>query len=124
MVRRPPDSTLTDTLFPYTTPFRSRLDVVDRWRHQPRAAPAQAHEALLLGREQVARRGLAVGADHVEREHPLRLRQPLRGAETLPVQPPRLLDRKRFRKGKRLYIRVDLDGRPNIKTKKAYRRHK
>src|SRR3546814_6383844 len=40
-----------------------RLDVVDRRRHQPRAAPAQAHEALLLGREQVACRGLALRSE-------------------------------------------------------------
>src|SRR3546814_13405299 len=26
MIRRPPESTLTDTLFPYTTLFRSRLE--------------------------------------------------------------------------------------------------
>src|SRR3546814_5000501 len=29
MTRRPPRSTRTDTLFPYTTLFRSELDVVD-----------------------------------------------------------------------------------------------
>src|SRR3546814_2577159 len=30
MIRRPPRSTLTDTLFPYTTLFRSKLALVDR----------------------------------------------------------------------------------------------
>src|SRR3546814_15568019 len=30
MIRRPPRSTRTDTLFPYTTPFRSRLPVFSR----------------------------------------------------------------------------------------------
>src|SRR3546814_11923201 len=30
MLRRPPRSTRTDTLFPYTTLFRSGADVVDR----------------------------------------------------------------------------------------------
>src|SRR3546814_14759505 len=30
MIRRPPVSTRTDTLFPYTTLFRSRADIVDR----------------------------------------------------------------------------------------------
>src|SRR3546814_8027049 len=30
MIRRPPGSTRTDTLFPYTTRVRSLLDVVDR----------------------------------------------------------------------------------------------
>src|SRR3546814_8365524 len=31
MIRRPPRSTRTDTLFPYTTLFRSRLDAYSRW---------------------------------------------------------------------------------------------
>src|SRR3546814_3363001 len=31
MIRRPPRSTRTDTLFPYTTLFRS--NVLDRWQH-------------------------------------------------------------------------------------------
>src|SRR3546814_7189793 len=30
MIRRPPRSTRTDTLFPYTTLFRSRIDIEDR----------------------------------------------------------------------------------------------
>src|SRR3546814_12996086 len=29
MIRRPPISTRTDTLFPYTTLFRSKLDVIE-----------------------------------------------------------------------------------------------
>src|SRR3546814_3250251 len=37
MIRRPPRSTRTDTLFPYTTLFRSRArpDRGDRWRRVP-----------------------------------------------------------------------------------------
>src|SRR3546814_4221833 len=38
MIRRPPRSTRTDTLFPYTTLFRSAFDVVDR---EQRGRPAQ-----------------------------------------------------------------------------------
>src|SRR3546814_7371187 len=43
MIRRPPRSTRTDTLFPYTTLFRSREDarffaVADRWRAMARHA--------------------------------------------------------------------------------------
>src|SRR3546814_13625445 len=37
MIRRPPKSTRTDTLFPYTTPFRSR--VVGTWRMLPTTGP-------------------------------------------------------------------------------------
>src|SRR3546814_5762964 len=36
MIRRPPRSTRTDTLFPYTTLFRSKCD--DRMESQPRSA--------------------------------------------------------------------------------------
>src|SRR3546814_1848394 len=43
MIRRPPRSTRTDTLFPYTTLFRSGLE-------DPRElAEAQHHAAFLLG---------------------------------------------------------------------------
>src|SRR3546814_16572931 len=31
MIRRPPSATRTDTLFPYTTLFRSRFDNYGRW---------------------------------------------------------------------------------------------
>src|SRR3546814_10573415 len=34
MIRRPPRSTRTDTLFPYTTLFRSELEVLGR-KHRP-----------------------------------------------------------------------------------------
>src|SRR3546814_20156771 len=55
MIRQPPRSTRTDTLFPYTTHFRSRAGVEERLRRVPRPlAPAQAHErrhvAPLVGR--------------------------------------------------------------------------
>src|SRR3546814_15297177 len=33
MIRRPPRSTRTDTLFPYTTLFRSRVDIQYHWRN-------------------------------------------------------------------------------------------
>src|SRR3546814_15112249 len=42
MIRRPPRSTRTDTLFPYTTLFRSIVD--DRRRHHRQ----QRHHALLI----------------------------------------------------------------------------
>src|SRR3546814_5307412 len=42
MIRRPPRSTRTDTLFPYTTLFRSARWPARRGRHR-------AHGALLLG---------------------------------------------------------------------------
>src|SRR3546814_2648383 len=45
MIRRPPRSTRTDTLFPYTTLFRSRKR--RRQHHRPRSRPA----AAMRGRE-------------------------------------------------------------------------
>src|SRR3546814_7852201 len=58
MIRRPPRSTRTDTLFPYTTLFRSvrRADLGARSRAAPRGAAGHAS----------ARRG---GHDH-DRGHP------------------------------------------------------
>src|SRR3546814_15040655 len=49
MIRRPPRSTRTDTLFPYTTLFRSQIASVERCgaiRHeQEELAAAQSHAA-------------------------------------------------------------------------------
>src|SRR3546814_15746639 len=43
LIRRPPRSTRTDTLFPYTTLFRSTMDGPDtKWRNGPRTALAHA----------------------------------------------------------------------------------
>src|SRR3546814_9460165 len=56
MSRRPPRSTRTDTLFPYTTLFRSRgLDLPHRLIHAP--APRRAHAACRRGRDQASGRG-------------------------------------------------------------------
>src|SRR3546814_17035230 len=55
MIRRPPRSTRTDTLFPYTTLFRSR-------RHRPgdgRGPPPARLAAVLLSR----RRGVVMGSN-------------------------------------------------------------
>src|SRR3546814_5930630 len=46
MIRRPPRSTRTDTLFPYTTLFRSRWRD-GRWR-SPRPGPAGWRRGLLV----------------------------------------------------------------------------
>src|SRR3546814_4541136 len=61
MIRRPPRSTRTDTLFPYTTLFRSAV-VVHRarrqrhWPHRPAAADSRgAQSAACLGLPRLAR---------------------------------------------------------------------
>src|SRR3546814_5198735 len=51
MIRRPPRSTRTDTLFPYTTLFRSRRD-----HPGPGAHPGGVHAGLLRGRGRDRRR--------------------------------------------------------------------
>src|SRR3546814_21125120 len=54
MLRRPPRSTRTDTLFPYTTPFRSRdgialYQTVDDELHEPK--PKTPESALAMAEE-------------------------------------------------------------------------
>src|SRR3546814_18326694 len=50
MIRRPPRSTRTDTLFPYTTLFRSTLSVAMGRRQQaPQNGAQRAPARLLLG---------------------------------------------------------------------------
>src|SRR3546814_7281381 len=53
MIRRPPRSTRTDTLFPYTTLFRSHIDVGDAVEIKRHAAPAAAYVQHALTRLQV-----------------------------------------------------------------------
>src|SRR3546814_3236459 len=43
MIRRPPRSTRTDTLFPYTTLFRSPIPVAHRRFHKPVLYGRQGH---------------------------------------------------------------------------------
>src|SRR3546814_5431940 len=49
MIRRPPRSTRTDTLFPYTTLFRSLLRRVGLPEEQIQALLQGAHQVLLFG---------------------------------------------------------------------------
>src|SRR3546814_4828685 len=48
MSRRPPRSTRTDTLFPYTTLFRSLLDRYRRWDELEFHQPAQRQQPFAL----------------------------------------------------------------------------
>src|SRR3546814_12488473 len=76
MIRRPPRSTRTDTLFPYTTLFRSdrlvgnrldRLVVVPR-RHRPLHAAAKTL-AERLGRRHELKEVRGRAADQIGRAH-------------------------------------------------------
>src|SRR3546814_17693005 len=54
MIRQPPRSTRTDTLFPYTTLFRSVVDTADiaeiGGQREPTVAPARAAARSKMGR--------------------------------------------------------------------------
>src|SRR3546814_11227751 len=73
MIRRPPRSTRTDTLFPYTTLFRSDIGHIDRARAEPpdaadaRGQPCHLRHELLVAR-------LACKRD-ADREHGLNHRR-------------------------------------------------
>src|SRR3546814_1352375 len=63
MIRRPPRSTRTDTLFPYTTLFRSKASAAEPVVVRRRLLPAEA----LGGRDH--RRHAAVAAGRARRDH-------------------------------------------------------
>src|SRR3546814_14938751 len=72
MLRLPPSSTRTDTLFPYTTPFRSRhrLRIIERDVETASCAVEAIGEAGIGGfdRPDVGRRNAAAGAfEHRDR---------------------------------------------------------
>src|SRR3546814_4241448 len=63
MIRRPPRSTRTDTLFPYTTLFRSELGMaraeigrVGERRRMPRGLQPPLHSVMAVGAEFLRRR--------------------------------------------------------------------
>src|SRR3546814_15760588 len=69
MIRRPPRSTRTDTLFPYTTLFRS-AQRRDRGVREPRAGTRIAE----LERRARDRAAAQIASEHVERRPPLERR--------------------------------------------------
>src|SRR3546814_5338005 len=73
MIRRPPISTRTDTLFPYTTLFRSGVEPL---HDLGRALLAQGLLEQLLGELETATRDVRAGESHVAElgEHLLGLR--------------------------------------------------
>src|SRR3546814_16028226 len=73
MIRRPPRATRTDTLFPYTTLFRSR-----------RLQPCAAISVGLCGQEVKIALGLTAGGQHFARR---RVAQEARGARRRAIRP-------------------------------------
>src|SRR3546814_1855196 len=76
MIRRPPRSTRTDTLFPYTTLFRSTPeaadDLIDDLRNGRRAHEVPKHGTLARVRQQIPQDRRAGNAVPGESEEPVR----------------------------------------------------
>src|SRR3546814_12868981 len=110
MIRRPPRSTRTDTLFPYTTLFRSPPspdDVRERLRYRrvrPRWQARCASAVTMLGWGLFHLRGSGTGP----LPHPTSQRQYTEMGG----------DRKSVAEGKSVSVRVELGGRRIIKKKK------
>src|SRR3546814_7068955 len=83
MIRRPPRSTRTDTLFPYTTLFRSSRIVAETFLaqlHGLEDAERAIHDDGSRGHAVVQRGGIDEGLDCRSRL-PLGLRRPVEGAK-------------------------------------------
>src|SRR3546814_11314798 len=121
MIRRPPRSTRTDTLFPYTTLFRSIFGLYRHHEQNPlvRDHFSPWHEIPQIGRCQVKAGGRAARPSR----HRWSARPSLRSASIRPGATVRRRsrrrqpagDRKRVASGKSVSVRVDLGG-PRILT--------
>src|SRR3546814_20176230 len=123
MIRRPPSATRTDTLFPYTTLFRSDEDA---WHRNPLTVGPQ----FVKGRETA---GVMIGMiGDLEPHHPRKRLEmvpdmaPCDRAAFDPNQPVMLEivegfdpeDRKNFVSGTSVSVRLVLGGRSILKKKK------
>src|SRR3546814_11716971 len=130
MIRRPPRSTRTDTLFPYTTLFRSRLDGPNEFPH------AHADRLLLRFLQSLRLPGLRAdrGAGGPAWPHGRLAADPAWGGVPADRRPaaaghsaegrlraPR--DRKSVGSGTSVSVRVDLGGRRIIKNTKLTQIH-
>src|SRR3546814_11318605 len=134
MIRRPPRSTRTDTLFPYTTLFRSYPGLAKGWRLEGRAWSGNRQRRE---RERSCAM-LSVDGGTNRLAHPrCRSDQPLAMSDikiaaglelrAQPIQQPLFgwfievdhdIDRKSVESGKSVSVRVDLGGRRILKKKK------
>src|SRR3546814_11428087 len=118
MLRRPPRSTRTDTLFPYTTLFRSGLlaDEDRQLRFGRRLAGGQGrsrgHHAIGKRRSRSSRWRAACGACRSGRAH---RRYDRRGGPVC----SRVSDRKSVGEGKSVSVRGDFGGRRINKKKNS-----
>src|SRR3546814_12465233 len=122
MIRRPPRSTRTDTLFPYTTLFRSRVHGYGPAHRgsrncsaisPPRQYPLRM--AMVMYRCPGWFRPAAVASFMAGTPF-----GPGPGGASAPSSVPSLRDRKSVGKGKGGFVRVDLGGTRHIKKKKKH----
>src|SRR3546814_16369739 len=128
MIRRPPRSTRTDTLFPYTTLFRSGPGVAlagqehaARRAAGPRARSRALCKSAAFGRPEPAERGGQGPEAPPIWSHDAVV--PPRSVGPLRADPARL-DRKSVVSGKSVSVRVDLGGRRTMQKKKNKKKKK
>src|SRR3546814_14983388 len=116
MIRRPPRSTRTDTLFPYTTLFRTKVPVRNL-EAQHATLPVQGPpEGIAAARDAEDRR---IGARDPDPARDPPGRQRARGRDHADgIEQEARRDRKSDVKGKSVSVRVDLGSRRIIKKKK------
>src|SRR3546814_12529903 len=123
MIRRPPRSTRTDTLFPYTTLFRSLLSqIAEQFMHLQDQEPLVGHRAEIAveavdhddARAVLLHAGADIGREFSGRE--------LSRIDLLYAQFARcqgfVEDRRSVVSGKGVSVRLDLGGRVYIQKKK------
>src|SRR3546814_14791877 len=138
MIRRPPRSTRTDTLFPYTTLFRSAVDIQTiyiylrdeyhgcRTMLEAELEKLKANPPMANMPEIFLRRGAgayicgeeSAMIESIEGKRGMpRLRPPYVAQVGLFGRPTLEQDRKSVVSGKSVSVRLDLGGRRNIKKK-------
>src|SRR3546814_13469975 len=115
MIRRPPRSTRTDTLFPYTTLFRSPASSIMNVRS--RTPPMTAATGTCDAPE--ANIGCPDRRRGCQRSNRDRTGQACEGKRSGQNDGPAAGDRKSVVEGKGVSVRVDLGGRRIIKKKKT-----
>src|SRR3546814_11047717 len=126
MIRRPPRSTRTDTLFPYTTLFRSR---VGRAAHQTDAARTKAVVvASSSGFQHAGGDPDAAGQARFRSclsggrygQHGKQFPRPVHGRLPNALTRPSIGGRKSVEEGKSVSVRVELGGRRTVKKRKIH----
>src|SRR3546814_12988261 len=130
MIRRPPRSTRTDTLSPYTTLFRSREMMAEPCRRLAKLARTRSTSITFMGRRNslvdilgAVAANLATDRRGMHADPLCNARLALCGAHPSLRRRRSPADRKSVVKGKSVSVRVDLGGRRIITKKTAIIKH-